>query len=422
MGGVGGMGATGGSAGTGGVGGTGASGGSAGTGGVGGTGGTGGTPSCTPRVVPPLATKAIAEAAGRPSWHLPLYVTQTPSAPELYVVEQSGRIWVAQNDAALSDPFLDLRDVVSSAQEEGLLGLAFHPDYNKAGDPDNGRFFVYYTEPGGSRIRDVLAEYHRSAGDPLVADPTLVQRLIDLDDNRSNHNGGMMTFGPDGFLYLGIGDGGSGQADNGQNLDTLFGTILRLDVDASNDGFAAPGNPFSASTQPPGDPRIWHYGLRNPWRFSFDRVMGDMYIGDVGAKAWEEIDFAAVATGGINYGWSAYEGNEPRDDQPLPTPATFPIRVISHSSDPILGDGIAAVTGGYVYRGNGIPGLDGFYFYADFGNGRVAAFEYENGTLCNDQEVGELAGAFVSSFGEDNDGELYITYLGGEVYRIVAAP
>jgi glucose/arabinose dehydrogenase len=364
------------------------------------------------------------QAAGRPAWNLPVYITQAPGAPELYVVEQSGRIWVVQNDTSLSTPFLDLGSVVSGGYEEGLLGLAFHPDYNEAGDPDNGRFFVYYTEPGGSFIRDVVAKYKRSAGDPLIADPNEVQRLVDLDDRAGNHNGGMITFGPDGFLYVSIGDegGGGDTYNNGQNLSTIFATILRLDVDANGANFAAAGNPFSALTDPPGDPRIWHYGLRNPWRFSFDRETDDMYIGDVGQDSWEEINLAGPRIGGINYGWSAYEGNEVFRDQTVPSPVTFPIRAISHDSDPTLGSG-NSVTGGYVYRGNDIPGLGGFYFYGDFTNGRVAAFEYRSGLVCNDQAVDELSGDGLSSFGEDNDGELYLTFLNsGRVLRIIAAP
>jgi glucose/arabinose dehydrogenase len=322
--------------------------------------------------------------------------------------------------------FLDLTSTVNVDSESGLLGLAFHPDYNAAGDPDNGRFFVSHTTDNPRR--NVVAEYARSASNSLVADPTEVQRLVDLDDRAQNHNGGMITFGPDGFLYVALGDeGGVGdQLLNGQNLSTLFGTILRLDVDASGANFAAEGNPFSATTEPPGDPRIWHYGLRNPWRFSFDRQTGEMYIGDVGQGDWEEIDFAAAGQSGLNFGWSVYEGNElypgGSDIEDLPTPPTFPIDVIPHQSDPHLGDA-RSVTGGYVYRGNAIPALEGFYLFGDYGRGRVAAFEYRDGHVCNRQEIPELAGSALSSFGEDNEGELYLTFLGsGRVYRIAAAP
>ena len=314
---------------------------------------------------------------------------------------------------------------MSSGYEEGLLGLAFHPDYNEPGDPDNGRFFIYYTRSGGSNIRDIVAEYRRSDENPFEADLTEVQRLVDLDDRYDNHNGGMISFGPDGYLYVGIGDEGLGNdpARHGQNLDTLFASILRLDVSAPDDQFAAPGNPFSPSTDPVGDPRIWHYGLRNPWRFSFDRNTGDMWIGDVGQDRWEEINFAR-ADSTANFGWSAFEGEEVRNDDQLdtPTPPTSPLRAISHSMDPIVDRG-NSVTGGYVYRGRAIEGLDGFYFYADFNNGNVGAFQRVAGEVCNDQAIEELSQSQVSSFGEDANGELYIMYLGaGEVYRIVAAP
>jgi glucose/arabinose dehydrogenase len=382
---------------------------------------------CTPRDVPALATEQVAPGFG---WHKPLFVTQAPDAPELYVLEQGddqnpARILVVESGNPPST-FLDLTSLVNEGFESGLLGLAFHPDYNTPSDPNNGRFFVFYTTVDPRK--NVVAEYVRSAGDPLAANPNEVQRLVNLDDRQQNHNGGMVTFGPDGFLYVAIGDeGGSGDPYlNGQNLSTIFGTILRLDVDASGAGFAAAGNPFSASTDPAGDPRIWHYGLRNPWRFSFDRDTREMYIGDVGQGDWEEIDVALADESGLNFGWSAYEGNEPfaggSGVEDLPTPATFPIDVIPRESDPHLGNA-RSVTGGYVYRGDAISGLDGFYLFGDFQRGRVAAFEYRDGQTCNRQEIQELAGNGLSSFGQDNDGELYLTFLNsGEVLRIVEAP
>jgi glucose/arabinose dehydrogenase len=413
----------GGEGGSGGVGGDAGSGGSAGDGG---TGGDGGSVSCTPRDVPALATEDVAPGF---DWHSPLFLTQAPNAPDLYVVEQGdgvnpARIVVVQSGSAPST-FLDLTAIVNVSNESGLLGLAFHPDYNTVDNPNNGRFFVFYTT--GDPRTNVVAEYARSAGDPLVADPDEVQRLVDLGDRADNHNGGMITFGPDGFLYVAIGDeGGRGDSfRNGQNLDTIFGAILRLDVDASGATFAAAGNPFSMSTDPAGDPRIWHYGLRNPWRFSFDRDTGEMYIADVGQDDWEEIDVAPSGQSGLNFGWSVYEGVELYpggfDVEDLPTPATFPIDVIPHQNDPHLGDA-RSVTGGYVYRGDAISGLEGFYLFGDFERGRVAALQYVNGETCGRQEIEELAGNGLSSFGEDSDGELYLTFLvSGEVLRIVEA-
>lgn len=392
----------------------------------GGSGGDGGSVSCTPRDVPALATEAVAPGF---NWRKPLFITQAPNAPELYVVEQGdnvnpARVLVVQ-DGSTPSTFLDLTGIVNVGNESGLLSLAFHPDYNTIDDPDNGRFFVFYTADGPRR--NIVAEYARSAGDRLVADPGEVQKLVELNDRAQNHNGGMMAFGPDGFLYVAIGDegGGGDTYRNGQNLNTIFGAILRLDVDASGANFAAAGNPFSVSTDPPGDPRIWHYGLRNPWRFSFDRSTGEMYIGDVGQDDWEEIDVAPAGQGGLNFGWSVYEGVELYpggfDVEDLPTPATFPIDVIPHQNDPHLGDA-RSVTGGYVYRGDAIPGLLGFYLFGDFQRGRVAALQYVGGETCSRQEIEGLAGNGLSSFGEDNDGELYLTFFSGQVLRIVEAP
>ena len=421
-----GSGGTGGAAGTAGTGGSAGLGGSGGTGGGGGAAGVGGATGCVPRDIPALATQAVAPGY---SWHKPLFVTQAPGAPELYVVEQGddqnpARILVVQDATVLATPFLDLTGIVNDGVESGLLGLAFHPRYNAVGDPNNGRCFVFYTATGNPR-KNIVAEYARSAGNPLAADPSEVRRLIDLDDRARNHNGGMLAFGPDGFLYASIGDEGAANDfyRNGLDLSTLFAAILRLDVDASGADFAAPGNPFSAATDPPGDPRIWHYGLRNPWRFSFDRMTGEMYIGDVGQDRWEEIDIAPAGVGGLNYGWSAYEGVEEHEGGfgivDLPTPATFPIDVIPHRNDPDLGNA-QSVTGGYVYRGRAIPALRGFYLVGDFVTGRVAALEIQNGRVCNRQEIPELAGDGLSSFGEDRAGELYLTFLGsGEVLRVV---
>ena len=335
----------GGAAGRGGDGGSpggGGSGGDVGTGGQGGStgaGGGGGMAACTPREAPALTTQTIAQASGRPKWSLPVFLTQAPDAPELYVVEQTGRVWPVRGDTSLDDPFLDLSSVVNSGYEEGLLGLAFHPDYNRDGDPDSGRFFVFYTENDGSGSRNVVAEYRRSAGDPLVADPIEVRRLVDIYDRYSNHNGGMLTFGDDGFLYASIGDEGSGgdPQNNGQDLSTLFGTILRLDVDASDNAFAAVGNPFSASSSPPGDPRIWHYGLRNAWallvrpgdRRHVHRRRGPRRVGRDQLRR-------RPAPGRTSAGAPTKETKNYRESEHPHAGTTFPIRVISHDSDPIV--------------------------------------------------------------------------------------
>lgn len=375
-------------------------------------GGDGGT-SCVPGTVPALATTDVAPGH---AWSQPLFLTQAPGRDELYVVEQTGEILVVQSGTVLESPFLDLSAVVSEGFEDGLLGLAFHPGY-----ATNGRFFVFYTETSGDR-QNVVAEYARSAGNPLVANPAEVRRLIEPIDRESNHNGGMITFGPDGFLYVGIGDegGSDDELDNSQDRSTLFGNLLRLDVDAVGSGFAASGNPFSL---PEGLPQIFAFGLRNPWRFSFDRDTGDMYIADVGQRDWEEIDVLPAGTSGQNFGWPGYEGDvvfRPAE-LPLVTPHVAPVHVVSHSQDPELGNA-RSITGGYVYRGSAIPGLQGFYLYGDFDTDQVAAFRYCNGEVLGLQQVEDLGpnvagGNGLSSFGEDADGELYILHLYSDQVR-----
>lgn len=410
----------GGTGGAGGAGGTGGTGGmtcgDGGTGGAGGAGGTGGVTCGASVIAPALTTEDF--VAGR-TWEQPVFLTQAPGRNEFYVVEQTGAIRVVQNGTVLATPFLNLQSIVSTGFEDGLLGLAFHPDYAA-----NGRFFVYYTEEVGQR-QNVVAEYQRSAGNPLIADTT-EKRLVEPVDRDSNHNGGMLAFGPDACLYVGIGDeGGAGdQRRNGQNRTTLFGSILRLDVDADDDDFAAAGNPFSL---PVGLPQIWAFGLRNPWRFSFDRLTRHLYIGDVGQNDFEEIDLLPAGTsGGQNFGWRGYEGDSvfEEDELPLVTPHVPPIDVQPHSGDPDIGN-VRSITGGYVYRGTEIAGLQGFYLFGDYATNRIAAFQYKQGLVCDRQElVGLRSNAFsgdgISSFAQDTAGELYILYVdSGHIRKII---
>lgn len=387
----------------------------------------GGPMSCS-TTLPALGYEEIAPGAwgGR----LPIGVVQPPGEDEdLYVIDQRGEILIVRDGAILPTPFLDLTDDVNwggaDGDERGLLGLAFHPDY-----ATNGRFFVYYSATE-STMRNIVAEYHAS-GD--VADPGET-RLVDIRDPETNHNGGMMAFGPDGRLYVGTGDGGGGgdrhgAVGNGQNLDTLLGKILRLDVDRSAQDFAAAGNPFGPATTPPGLPQIWAYGLRNPWRFSFDRLTGDLWIGDVGQESWEEIDFQpASSPGGENYGWRGYEGMAvfDRDIADATTNHTPPVFVFSSgfTPDPIL-PGSCSATGGYVYRGSAIPSLQGWYLFGDFCSGSVAALRRCDGEIVGAQRVPGLSSSGnsgLSSFGQDNAGELYTTGFLFEppyVRRIVA--
>lgn len=380
-----------------------------------------GPPPCGAPVVPALALRNI---AGTSIFAAPVFVTQAPGSTDtLWVVQRGGRIRLVRGGAILATPFLDLAGRVTpgggAIGESGLLGLAFHPGY-----ATNGRFFVYYTEAGTGA--NVVAEYRRMAGDPDRADPTeIMPRLVNQADSEANHNGGMLAFGPDGFLYVAMGDGGGGcdrhgANGNGQNLSTLLGKLLRLDVDTAP-SFAAAGNPF---TMPMGLPQIWALGLRNPWRFSFDRRTGDLYIGDVGQNAVEEIDFQlAGAAGGANYGWRRFEG-----DVALPCGATTlatmphvpPVYVYEHD---VAGRGVihgCAVTGGYVYRGSAIPELDGVYFFGDYCRGEIGVFRMCAGVPTGAQRVAGLSVPDLSSFGQDNAGEIYVTNLGtGIVSQIV---
>ncbi len=345
-------------------------------------------------------------------------VVQAPGADDLYVLDQRGQILLVRDGAVLPRPFLELPvDYSPADNERGLLGLAFHPDY-----ADNGRFFVYYTATESGGYRNILAELRRSSADPDVADPTEVRRLIDVDDPDSNHNGGQLAFGADRYLYVGMGDGGSENDEgdghdplrgNGQSTSTYMGKIHRLDVDATSASFAAPGNPFSSGG---GLPTIWAYGLRNPWRFSFDRATHDLWIADVGQAEWEELDFQpASSSGGENYGWAAFEGTHPfRTDVPVPTDPVDPILEYSHSEstrDPSLFQGyVCAVVGGYVYRGSAIPSLRGWYLFGDYCSTDVVAMKRCDGHLAGTQRLEGLRGlvASLTSLGEDSGGELYL--------------
>ncbi len=379
--------------------------------------------------LPALATEEVVPGA---RFRQPVLVTSAPGDPDtLYVLEKFGTIRLVRDGAVVDGDFLDISARTRNEGEQGLLGLAFHPDY-----ASNGRFFVFYTSRDPRR--NVVEEYTRSSDNPDVADDAAVTPpLVNQRDTESNHNAGMLAFGPDGFLYVAMGDEGGrndehGNPGNGLNRDTLFGNILRLDVDNVDGDFAAAGNPFSGSD---GLPQIWHYGLRNPWRFSFDRLTGDMYIGDVGQGAFEEISFQPAGdNGGLNFGWRAYEANSVfrRNELPLATNHTPPILAIPHDDDSFPIRAAEAVIGGYVYRGQNIPGLTGTYLYGNsVGSPElpqdIAALRYVDGELCDNQRLPDLNpedGVFaLGSFGEDANGELYLAYVGsGHVLRIIPAP
>ena len=347
----------------------------------------------------------------------PVLVTAPTLDPRrLFVVEQDGFIRIVKDGATLPTPFLNIDSKVASGGERGLLGLAFHPDYES-----NGRFFVNYTNNGG---HTVIARYEVSVGDPDVADVGSEEILLTITQPFSNHNGGMVAFGPDGYLYVGMGDGGSGgdPNENAQDDGELLGKMLRIDVDVEVAPFHAvpPDNPNAGAGLPLG--LIWSKGLRNPWRFSFDRGTGDLYIGDVGQGAVEEIDYEpASSTGGVNWGWDIFEGSacfEPDPDPDCPDPPTgftFPVHEYSH----LLG---CSVTGGYVYRGCTLPDLAGRYFYSDYCSPFVDTFVISGGAATSFvDKTGELGAglASISSYGEDARGEVYIVSLDGAVWKIV---
>jgi glucose/arabinose dehydrogenase len=343
----------------------------------------------------------------------PVQVTHAgDGSGRLFVVEQGGRIRVIQSGALLSTPFLDVSGLVSCCGERGLLGLAFHPNYES-----NGYFYIDYTRAGDGAT--VIARYHVS-GDPNLADAGSGSTLLTIPQPYANHNGGQVMFGLDGYLYIGMGDGGSGgdPQNNAQNKNTLLGALLRIDVDGGSPYAIPPDNPYVGVE---GADEIWAIGLRNPWRFSFDRATGDLYIGDVGQDMWEEIDYQATnSAGGLNFGWHCLEGTHtyttapPCNDPAYLAGMTGPIAEYSHD----VGD---AVTGGFVYRGSLYPDLAGRYFFADFGSGRIWSMVKtgSNPVTWSQPKLESNSGLNISSFGEDESGEVYIaSYSDGTVRHL----
>lgn len=320
----------------------------------------------------------------------PVFVTAPPGDPRLFVVEQPGRIRIVRDGRLLERPFLDLTDRVGYGGERGLLGLAFHPAYAR-----NGLFFVNYTGEDG----DTRVVRFRVSPDRDRADIASARQLIEVDQPWANHNGGMIAFAPDGRLWIGMGDGGSGgdPRGNGQDDAARLGKLLRLDVDREG-----------------ASPETWAKGVRNPWRFSFDRGSDLVYVADVGQNAWEEVNVADARTSGLNYGWNLREGLHAYRNGALPPRALEPAIEYGHD------DG-CSVTGGYVYRGRALPALAGTYFFSDYCSGWLRSFRWD-GTKATDKRewrVGPLGS--VTSFGEDAAGELYVTNTSGQVLRLVSA-
>jgi glucose/arabinose dehydrogenase len=321
---------------------------------------------------------------------------QADGSGRLFVIEKVGRIRIIQDGQLLAQPFLDITDPVgSTGNEQGLLGMTFHPQYAA-----NGQFFVNYTDTNGNTV---IARYQASS-DGSSAGPGSELRLLEVDQPYPNHNGGVLAFGPDGYLYAGLGDGGSAgdPMGNAQKTDTLLGKILRLDVDSAEPYAIPHDNPFGNE--------IWAYGLRNPWRISFDRLTGDLYIGDVGQGEWEEIDFlAAGSAGGANFGWDHREGAHDYEGGGPPG-MIDPVAEYSHP------EGGCSVTGGYVYRGS-MPEWNGIYLYGDYCTGLIwGLIPSDNGwqeQLLFDVDV------TITSFGQDEAGEVYLVSDSGGIYKLM---
>lgn len=330
----------------------------------------------------------------------------TAGDERLFIVEQPGVIRIVRDDQLVDQPFLDLRDRVNDdANEQGLLGLAFHPRY-----AENGYFYVNYTGRGG----DTFVSRFRVSDDPDRADPDSEMVLLQIPQPFANHNGGDLAFGPDGRLYVATGDGGSAgdPFGNGQNLDTLLGKILRLDVDAAEPYAIPPDNPFAGGG---GRPEIWDYGLRNPWRIAFDRATGDLYIADVGQNRWEEVNFEpAGSPGGVNYGWNIREGKHP-----------FAGEATEGLTDPVAEYATrefgCSITGGVVVRSPSLPEWSGIYLYGDYCSGLIW------GLLRDPQGQWQSAilfdtGGNITTFGEDTAGEVYLADHNGGIYRLERTP
>lgn len=341
---------------------------------------------------------------------VPVFMLQAPDDNDhWYVVEKHGRILRVDSNTKQAGLFIDLSDRVDSGPNEaGLLGMAFHPEY-----ATNGQVYLSYTTDDSS-LTSIISRMKRSDdGSSLLADSEEI--LIKVKQPYSNHNGGHIAFGPDGYLYIGLGDGGSGgdPKGHGQNTQTLLGAMLRIDVNKGTPYAIPPDNPFASdagTSEIKGRPEIYAWGLRNPWRWSFDKSTGDLWVADVGQNAWEEIN---LMTRPGNYGWNGKEGTHCYESSNCKNPEFI---------DPVLEydhDQGCSVTGGYVYRGSKIAALQGSYLYADFCSGTIWAAKQKDKGIYESSEI-VSSGLNIASFGEGNDGEIYVVNLEGELYQLVA--
>jgi glucose/arabinose dehydrogenase len=370
--------------------------------------GAAGTTTTTPRARAAQARRGV-RLVRIGGFDAPLYVASPPGDNRrLMVVEQRGRIMVVRGGRKLATPFLDIRSQVTYGGEQGLLSIAFASDYQSS-----GRFYVYFTSGATNRI----VEYHRATADR--ANPSSARVVLAMPNLEPNHNGGLMLFGPDRLMYVGTGDGGGGNDQHGgpgnaQNLGSLLGKILRIDPVASGGRpYRIPSsNPFVGRAGAHGE--IYAYGLRNPWRFSFDRRTGDLSIGDVGQDAVEEIDFMRRGRArGANFGWRPWEGRRRNFNEPAPG-AVFPVIQHTHAA------GFCSITGGYVVRDPSVPSLAGRYVYSDLCDGRIRAARLRAGRRTTGRPLGLPTVPQVSSFGEDALGRVYVVSLSGPVYRLAA--
>ncbi len=372
-------------------------------------------PTHTPTEPAPTATPESVSGLPDPvayGWSLAADGFSRPVAIEhvgderLFIVEQRGVIWILQNGERISEPFLDIQDRVnSSAFEQGLLGLAFDPEFSRT-----GHFYVNYTAGGGDTV---IAQFTTRIGESR-ADPASEALVLQIDQPFANHNGGDLNFGPDGLLYIATGDGGSANdpQKHGQNLDSLLGKLLRIKVGEA-DPYAVPGdNPFAAGG---GRPEIWAYGLRNPWRFSFDTATGDLYLGDVGQNFWEEIDFLpAGSAGGVNFGWNLREGAHPFVSQQTEG-LTDPI---AEYPNPASG---CSVTGGMVVRDPKLLEWRGVYIYGDYCSGRIWGLLRDNSGGWQNAQLFDTPFS-ISSFGTGADGTVYLADHNGRIYKLEPLP
>ena len=338
----------------------------------------------------------------------PVYVTAPAGDQRLFVVEQAGRIRVVKNGVAASAAFLDITSRVKSGGEQGLLSVAFHPNYRS-----NGYFYIDFTDKHG----DTHIERFKVSANADVADSASSLLILKIGQPYANHNGGLVMFGPDGMLYIGMGDGGSGgdPKGNGQNRNALLGKILRINVSRTEPYSIPVGNPYANGSE--GKPEVWATGIRNPWRFAFDRAAGLLYIADVGQGEQEEVDVVQASRAGVNYGWNLMEGDacyRPSNNCNQ-SGLEMPALTYKHIAN------ACSITGGFVYRGRRVPSIVGHYFYADYCAGWVRSFRYVNGTATDRREWTIPDIGHIVSFGEDSSGELYIVSEGGRIWRVAVA-